>query len=83
MTGYGHDALYALYRLTQESVSGDPNGKNGTVSYAYDNVGNRQRMNSTLGAVPAGEGDQVFHLCPPESEQRTTSDIPSCVLYPT
>jgi RHS repeat-associated protein len=48
---YGYDSLY---RLTQEAVTADPNGKNGTVAYAYDNVGNRQQMASTLNAVPAG-----------------------------
>jgi RHS repeat-associated protein len=48
---YGYDSLY---RLTSESVAGDPNGKNGTVSYALDSVGNRQQMVSTLPPVPAG-----------------------------
>jgi RHS repeat-associated protein len=48
---YGYDSLY---RLTSEAISADPHGKNGTVSYAYDPVGNRQQMASTLPPVPAG-----------------------------
>lgn len=42
---YGYDSLY---RLTSEAVTSDPAGKNRTVSYTYDNVGNRKTLNSTL-----------------------------------
>jgi RHS repeat-associated protein len=49
--GYGYDSLY---RLTSESITADPHGKNGTVGYTYDAVGNRQQMTSTLNAIPAG-----------------------------
>src|SRR5262249_14473733 len=47
---YGYDDLY---RLTSETVSGDPAGKNGTVSYTFDNVGNRLQRTSTLPGVVA------------------------------
>jgi hypothetical protein len=47
---YGYDDLY---RLTAENVSGDPGGKNGQVSYAFDSVGNRLQRNSTLPAIAA------------------------------
>ena len=40
--------------MTSKLISFDPNGKNGTVAYIYDSVGNRQQMNSTLSAIPAG-----------------------------
>ena len=46
---YGYDGLY---RLTSESISGDPAGTNGTVSYNYDPVGNRVQRNSTVAALP-------------------------------
>src|SRR5215472_6228699 len=48
---YGYDPAY---RLTSEAITGDPGGRNGTVSYTYDAVGNRLQMNSTLAAVPPG-----------------------------
>src|ERR1700680_2537898 len=39
--------------LTSEAITGDPGGKNGTVTYnTYDNAGNRTLMTSTLNAVP-------------------------------
>jgi RHS repeat-associated protein len=47
--GYDND-----YRLQSEAVTADPSGKNGTVSYVYDVVGNRASMTSTLNAVPGG-----------------------------
>jgi RHS repeat-associated protein len=47
---YGYDDLY---RLTSETVSSDPRGNNGQVTYTFDNVGNRLQRNSTLPAVPA------------------------------
>lgn len=48
--GYDND-----YRLTAEAITGDPGGKNGTVSYTqYDAAGNRLQMTSTLNAVPGG-----------------------------
>jgi hypothetical protein len=47
---YGYDSLY---RLTSETISGDPNGNNGTVGYTYDAVGKRKQISSTLSAIPA------------------------------
>jgi RHS repeat-associated protein len=38
---YGYDSLY---RLTSEDVTSDPDNKNGTTSYTYDAVGNRQQL---------------------------------------
>ncbi|MCB1872560.1 MAG: hypothetical protein KDI49_11270, partial [Gammaproteobacteria bacterium] len=46
---YGYDALY---RLTSETVTGDPDGVNGSVGYVYDPVGNRLQRTSTLTPVP-------------------------------
>ncbi|HWS88127.1 MAG TPA: RHS repeat-associated core domain-containing protein [Pyrinomonadaceae bacterium] len=40
-----------LYRLTGESVSSDPHGKDGSVSYTYDAVGNRKSRRSSLPGV--------------------------------
>lgn len=57
---YGYDDVY---RLTSETISALPGGsfncgangqKCGTVGYTYDDVGNRQRMTSTLAAIPPG-----------------------------
>jgi len=45
---YGYDDLY---RLTSETVTGDPAGVNGTVGYDYDPVGNRLERTSTLAPV--------------------------------
>ncbi|MGH9281038.1 MAG: Ig-like domain-containing protein [Acidimicrobiales bacterium] len=42
-----------LYRLAKETVSGDPGGINGVVSYEYDEVGNRLSRTSTLSGVPS------------------------------
>ena len=42
------------YRLKSEAITADSSGKNGTVSYVYDVVGNRALMTSTLNAVPGG-----------------------------
>jgi len=47
--GYDND-----YRLQSEAITADPGGKNGTVNYVYDVVGNRSSMTSTLNAVPGG-----------------------------
>jgi len=48
---YGYDDVY---RLASEAITSDPGSKNGTVSYSYDNAGNRTAMTSTLNAVPGG-----------------------------
>ncbi len=40
-----------LCRLTRESVTADPHGKNGQVDYTYDAVGNRLSRSSTLPGV--------------------------------
>jgi RHS repeat-associated protein len=46
---YAYDSLY---RLTTETVTGDPGGKNGAIAYTFDAVGNRKTLNATL--PPAG-----------------------------
>jgi RHS repeat-associated protein len=38
---HGYDSLY---RLTSEAVTSNPNNHNGTTSYVYDAVGNRQKL---------------------------------------
>jgi RHS repeat-associated protein len=48
---YGYDSIY---RLTRETIAGDPNAVNGTVSYVYDAVGNRTQKVSTLPGYPGG-----------------------------
>jgi RHS repeat-associated protein len=51
----GRTASYSyhnLYRLTQETIAGDPSGVNGAIGYAYDAVGNRLDRSSTLAEVP-------------------------------
>jgi RHS repeat-associated protein len=45
-----------LYRLLNETITGDTLGPNGGVTYAYDNVGNRNTRNSTV----TGVGTQTF-----------------------
>ena len=47
---WGYDALY---RLTGETITGDPDGANGAVGYTFDPVGNRLTRTSSLAAVPA------------------------------
>ena len=42
-----------LYRLTSETITGDPVGVNGTISYSYDLVGNRLTRNSSVPSVPS------------------------------
>jgi RHS repeat-associated protein len=46
---YGYDDLY---RLTSETISG-ASTQNGTISYQYDSVGNRLKINSTVPAIAA------------------------------
>jgi RHS repeat-associated protein len=46
---YGYDDFY---RLTSETISGAAD-QNGVVSYKYDAVGNRTKIDSTLPAIPA------------------------------
>jgi RHS repeat-associated protein len=41
-----------IYRLSTETISSDPAGKNGTVGYGLDPVGNRLSANSTLSGIP-------------------------------
>jgi RHS repeat-associated protein len=50
LVNYAYDAAY---RLASEAITGDPGGRNGTVGYTYDAVGNRLQMNSTLAAIPS------------------------------
>jgi RHS repeat-associated protein len=43
-----------IYRLTQETISLDPQSKNGTVTYGLDPVGNRLSQSSSLPGVSTG-----------------------------
>jgi RHS repeat-associated protein len=43
-----------IYRLTNESISNDTSGNNGTASYGLDPVGNRLSLTSTLSGLEAG-----------------------------
>jgi len=61
---YAYDSLY---RLTTETVSADPNNKNGAGSYTYDNVGNRKTLSSTL--PPAGANNYSY-----DADDRLASD---------
>ena len=45
-----------IYRLTNEAISSAPSGKNGTVAYYLDPVGNRLSDTSSLSGVTAGSG---------------------------
>ena len=45
---YGYDALY---RLTGETIGGDPDGVDGTIGYLYDPVGNRLTRTSTVSGI--------------------------------
>ncbi len=69
---YGYDSDY---RLTSEAITGDPGGKNGTVSYTQsdgstgdDPTGNRLHMTSTLNAVPGGSFSY-------DANDRLTTDV--------
>jgi len=62
--GYGYDSLY---RLTSETVTSDPNNKNGAISYTYDAVGNRKTLNSTL--PPAGSNSYTY-----DADDRLSTD---------
>jgi hypothetical protein len=48
---YGYDSIY---RLTNETIAGDPNNVNGAASYVYDAVGNRTQKTSTIPGFPGG-----------------------------
>ena len=43
-----------IYRLTNEAISSDPAGKNGTLGYGLDPVGNRLSLTSTLPGITPG-----------------------------
>ncbi len=43
-----------IYRLTNEAISSDPNGPNGSVGYTPDPVGNRLSASSSLSGVSSG-----------------------------
>jgi RHS repeat-associated protein len=52
----GRTVTYAydpLYRLSAETITGDPTGPNGIIGYTYDAVGNRLTRTSTLASLPA------------------------------
>jgi hypothetical protein len=47
---YGYDATY---RLLNETITSDPQGTNGPISYRYDEVGNRlSRTSDVSGVIP-------------------------------
>lgn len=51
LVSYAYDNLY---RLTNETISGDPmSTNNGSISYVYDPVGNRLSRSSTVDLVPS------------------------------
>lgn len=64
-TNYAYDNLY---RLTEEAISLDPQGINGTTRYGYDKVGNRQSRTSTVPGLPA----QTFAYS--DNDHLTTDD---------
>jgi len=41
----------AVYRLVQETISGDPASKNGSLGYSLDPVGNRLSLSSTVNGI--------------------------------
>jgi RHS repeat-associated protein len=43
-----------IYRLTNETISNDPNQNNGSASYSLDPVGNRLSLNSSLPEINSG-----------------------------
>ena len=58
-----------IWRLTQESITGDPvAANNGVLTYGLDPVGNRLSLTSTLGALP----NQTFSF---DLDDRLQSDI--------
>jgi RHS repeat-associated protein len=67
----GRTATYTvddLYRLTSESIAGDPHGINGNLSYSYDAVGNRLNRISSL--TPLQSQATTF-----DANDRITSDV--------
>ncbi|MBI3887063.1 MAG: RHS repeat-associated core domain-containing protein [Opitutae bacterium] len=48
-----HYAYDEIYRLTGETITGDPTGQNGATSYVLDKVGNRLSRLSPLAALPS------------------------------
>ncbi len=56
-TTYTYDDLY---RLTNESVAGDPNGNNGDIGYQLDKVGNRSSRTSSVLPVST-VGNQTYN----------------------
>jgi RHS repeat-associated protein len=57
----------ALYRLTKETITGDPAGNNRAISYVLDAVGNRLSRSSTV----SGIANQAFTY---DTNDRLTSD---------
>src|SRR2546423_12648370 len=42
-----------LYRVTREAIAG-ASAQNGSITYQFDSVGNRQQLRSTVPAIPSG-----------------------------
>ena len=57
-----------LYRLTSETIS-QASAQNGTISYQYDAVGNRLKINSTVPVIPASG------LLNYDANDRTSTDV--------
>ena len=57
-----------LYRLTNETIQSDPAGKSGSITYAYDPVGNRTSQTSTSPAITSGSFGY-------DADDRLTSDV--------
>jgi YD repeat-containing protein len=47
-----------IYRLTDEAISSDPAGKNGSAGYSPDPVGNRLSVSSTISSLGGWPGPQ-------------------------
>ena len=62
---YAYDGLY---RLTGETVTGDPTGINGVIGYVYDPVGNRRQRTSTVAPI----SNQTFTY---DANDRITTEI--------
>jgi YD repeat-containing protein len=61
---YGYDDLY---RLTSETIA-NATSQNGSISYTYDAVGNRQTITSSVSAIPSS--GTLFY----DANDRTSTD---------
>ena len=77
---YGYDSLY---RLTSEAVASDPNSHNGTTSYQYDAVGNRQKLqiNGVTANAYAYDADDRLGSDTYDSDGNTTNSFGVASAY--